>query len=133
MIDRDGDGKITRDELAVLLSRVGNEPLSQEELNELLSEVDRDGDGYISLEEFGAISSAFGPPAGDSELRITFEFFDTDRDGKITAEELFHVFSMLGDKRCTLEECRRMIDGVDKKGDGFVCFEDFCLMMDLQR
>lgn len=37
----------------------------------MLSEVDRDGDGCISLEEFGAISSAFGP-ACDTELRDAF-------------------------------------------------------------
>lgn len=133
MIDRDGDGKITRDELEALLLRVGAEPPSPEELSLLLSEVDRNGNGSISLEEFGAISSAFGPPACDSELRDAFDFFDTDHDGKITAEELFNVFRAIGDARCTLDECRRMISGVDKNQDGFVCYQDFCRMMELQR
>ncbi|CAI9099725.1 OLC1v1036587C1 [Oldenlandia corymbosa var. corymbosa] len=133
MIDRDGDGKITRDELEELLIKVGAEPPSKEELSLLLSEVDRNGDGCISLEEFGAISSAFGPPACDSELRDAFDFFDTDHDGRITAEELYNVFGVIGDGRCTLEDCRRMINGVDKNGDGFVCFEDFSRMMELQR
>jgi calcium-binding protein CML len=133
MIDRDGDGKITREELASLLTKVGAEPPSKEEMSLLLSEVDRNGDGSISLEEFGAISSAFGPPACDSELRDAFDFFDTDHDGRITAEELHNVFGAIGDGRCSLEDCRRMISGVDKNGDGFVCFDDFSLMMDLQR
>lgn len=133
MIDRDGDGKITRNELEALLLRVGAEPPSPEELSLLLSEVDRNGDGSISLEEFGAISSAFGPPACDSELRDAFDFFDTDHDGKITAQELFNVFRAIGDARCTLEDCHRMISGVDKNQDGFVCYEDFCRMMELQR
>ncbi|MCD7461831.1 hypothetical protein HAX54_047204 [Datura stramonium] len=133
MMDSDGDGKIRKEELEAILSRVGTEPPSKEELMLLLNEVDRDGDGCISLEEFGAISSAFGPPACDSELRDAFDFFDADHDGKITAEELFNVFRTIGDGRCTLEECRRMIRGVDKNGDGFVCFEDFSLMMEQQR
>lgn len=133
LIDRDGDGKITRQELEALLIRVGAEPPTPEELSMLLSEVDRDGDGCISLEEFGAISSVFLPPACDSELRDAFDFFDTDHDGKITAEELFNVFRAIGDARCTLEDCRRMISGVDKNQDGFVCFDDFCRMMELQR
>ncbi|XP_027072278.1 probable calcium-binding protein CML36 [Coffea arabica] len=129
MIDKDGDGKITREELEALLSRVGAEPPSAEELNMLLSEVDRDGDGCISLEEFEAIGSAFGPPSCDSEMRDAFDFFDTDHDGRITAEELYNVFRVIGDGQCTLDECQRMISGVDKNGVGFVCFEDFSRMM----
>nr|GMD39838.1 probable calcium-binding protein CML36 [Ipomoea batatas] len=133
LIDRDDDGKIKREELEALLSRVGAEPVSEEELRMMLSEVDRDGDGCISLEEFSALSSAFAPPACDSEMRAAFDFFDTDHDGKITAEELFSVFKTIGDSRCTLEDCRRMIRGVDRNGDGFVCFEDFSRMMEQQR
>ncbi|KAL6997606.1 hypothetical protein U1Q18_007733 [Sarracenia purpurea var. burkii] len=132
MIDRDGNGKITRNQLQAVLSRVGVEPPSEEVLTMMLSEVDRDGDGCISLEEFGAVSSAFGPPACDSELRDAFDFFDANHDGRITAEELHAVFATIGDDRCTLEDCRRMISGVDKNGDGFVCFEDFSRMMEQQ-
>lgn len=95
----------------------------------MLGELDRDGDGCISLEEFGAISLAFGPPSDDVELREAFDFFDTDHDGKITAEELLCVFTSIGDGVCSLDDCRRMIMGVDKNMDGFVCFEDFTKMM----
>ncbi|XP_031110505.1 probable calcium-binding protein CML36 [Ipomoea triloba] len=130
LIDRDDDGKIRKEELEALLSQVGAEPPTREELRLMLSEVDRDGDGCISLEEFSVLSSAFAPPSCDSELRDAFDFFDTDHDGKITAEELFNVFRTIGDSRCTLEDCRRMIVGVDNNGDGFVCFEDFCRARD---
>ncbi|KAL7138389.1 hypothetical protein ABFS83_10G160300 [Erythranthe nasuta] len=130
MIDRDGDGKVTKAELEELLCGLGADPPSREELRLMLSEVDRDGDGCITLEEFHSIGSAFAPPTCDTEMRETFDFFDSDRDGKITAEELFGVFRTIGDAKCTLEDCRRMIRCVDRNGDGFVCFEDFSLMMD---
>ncbi|KAL6987234.1 hypothetical protein U1Q18_012985 [Sarracenia purpurea var. burkii] len=134
MIDKDGDGKITRKELEAVLSLVGGaEPPNEEEIVMMLGEVDRDSDGCISLEEFGAITAAFGPPSCRSELRDAFDFFDADHDGRITAEELRDVFTAIGDERCTLEDCRRMISGVNKNGDGFVCFEDFARMMEQQR
>jgi calcium-binding protein CML len=134
LIDRDNDGMVSRRELEALLSRLGGEPPSQEEVTMMLTEVEEaEGNGCISVEALmSRVGSACGP-ACDSELREAFEFFDTDHDGKITAEELLSVFTTFGDERCTLEDCRRMIDGVDKNGDGFVCFEDFSRMMELQR
>ncbi|CAA2966591.1 probable calcium-binding protein CML35 [Olea europaea var. sylvestris] len=133
MIDREGTGKVKKEELKALLSSIGAEPPSQEELTMMLNEVDRDGDGCISLEEFYTIGSAFGTKALEADLRETFDFFDSDRDGKIAAEELLNVFKTIGDSRCTLEDCRRMIGGADRNGDGFVCFEDFRRLMGLQR
>lgn len=100
----------------------------------MIGDIDADNDGCISLEELQKVGSVFESPAdGEEELREVFNVFDADHDGKITAEELHEVLSALGDARCTLADCRRMIAGVDKNGDGFVCFEDFTRMMDLSR
>ncbi|XP_047317652.1 probable calcium-binding protein CML35 [Impatiens glandulifera] len=131
-MDRNGDGKITREELEAVFNRLVLEPPSDEELTAMLCEVDLDGDGCISLEEFRILGSAFEPPNCRSELRYAFEFFDGDNDGRITAEDLFAGLTAVGD-RCTIEECMRMISGVDANGDGFVCFEDFVRMMEKQR
>ncbi|KZV27340.1 hypothetical protein F511_02449 [Dorcoceras hygrometricum] len=133
MIDCGRQGKVKKEQLVSLLSSLGAEPPSDEELNTMLSEVDKDGDGCISLEEFYAIGSAFAKPACDWELRELFSFFDSDGDGKISAEELYKVFGIIGGAGCTVDDCRRMIRHVDRNGDGFVCFEDFSLMMEQQR
>lgn len=100
----------------------------------MIRDVDRDGDGCISMEELETVGSVLeASVAGEDELKEAFEFFDADHDGKITAEELHAAFVAFGDERCTLEDCRCMIQGVDKNGDGFVCFQDFARMMDLQQ
>ncbi|XXG50494.1 hypothetical protein AAC387_Pa02g4493 [Persea americana] len=130
LFDHDRDGKISRYELEFLFTRLRVAPPSQEEVGMMLQEADQDGDGCISFEEFGALSSAFGP-AGPPELRDAFDHFDSDGDGKISAEELLGFFSALGgDDGCTLEECRRMIAGVDREGKGFVGYDDFVRMME---
>ncbi|CAK7342718.1 unnamed protein product [Dovyalis caffra] len=128
LIDRDNDGVVSRNELEALLARLGAEPPSSEEMTVMLGEVD-----HISVEALASRLGSACEPAGDGELRDAFVFFDSDRDGKITAEELLNVYKAFGDEKCTLEDCRRMIAEVDKGGDGFVCFEDFCRMMELQR
>ncbi|KAL9672586.1 hypothetical protein QQ045_028837 [Rhodiola kirilowii] len=136
LIDRDGDGKISIAELELILSRVAcsGPPPTKEEVVTMLTELDSDGDGCISLEEFGAIRyEAFGKPARASELRDAFDFFDVNLDGRITAEELLDGLTKLGDPKCTLSECRRMIAEVDVNKDGYVCFQDFSRMMKQQQ
>ncbi|KAJ6992271.1 Calmodulin-like family protein [Populus alba x Populus x berolinensis] len=128
LIDRDNDGLVSRNELEALLARLGAEPPSGEEMAVILGEVD-----HISVEALASRLGTACEPAGDDELRDAFVFFDSDRDGKITADELLNVYKAFGDDKCTLEDCRRMIAVVDKNGDGFVCFEDFCRMMELRR
>ncbi|KAJ4866944.1 putative calcium-binding protein CML35 [Raphanus sativus] len=136
LIDRDDDGVVSRRDLAALLSRLSPEPPSQEEVTLMLQEVDGgDQEGCISLEELASrVAGASSDSDEDSvvEMREVFEFFDVDHDGRISAEELHRVFGVIGDERCTLDECVRMIATVDGNGDGFVCFRDFCRMMQLQ-
>ncbi|MFS7902382.1 putative EF-hand domain pair protein CML [Helianthus anomalus] len=47
----------------------------------------------------------------------------------ITADDLLAVFQAIGDERCTLEDCKRMISSLDVNEDGVLCFVDFARMM----
>ncbi|KAK4784551.1 hypothetical protein SAY86_018919 [Trapa natans] len=122
--DRGGFRSVSRTELEALLSR--------DEAALIMSEAGCGGDSCISLDDLiGRIGSVSGPVC-DSELRETFEFFDTDHDGRITAEELLGVFTtVLGDEQCTLEDCRRMVKAVGRNGAGMVFLEDFIRMMEI--
>ena len=112
---------LTREDLETALRRVVS---SEEELAEMLAEAAGSG---VLLEEIAAEAQAAA--ADEGELRDTFAVFDADGDGRISAEELLAVLASLGDDRCSVEDCRRMIGGVDVDGDGFVCFNEFARMM----
>ncbi|KAF8032402.1 hypothetical protein BT93_D1347 [Corymbia citriodora subsp. variegata] len=128
LIDADGDGKISPPELGRVLSRLGAAAAeaADEEARGMVEEMDRDGDGRVDLDEFlVAVSSG-----GDDDLREAFSIFDANRDGLISAKELQRVLAGVGcEADCSIEDCRRMIRGVDRDGDGFVNFEEFRSMM----
>ncbi|CAK9235290.1 unnamed protein product [Sphagnum jensenii] len=137
--DMNGDGKISATELGFVLHSLGIES-TDKELQEMVDEVDADGDGFIDLQEFinlnrramEAIERADGA-AGNSgdDIRAAFHVFDIDGNGFISADELHRVLSGLGEKGLTIEDCRCMINSVDRNGDGRVDFAEFqCMMLD---
>ncbi|PKA58613.1 putative calcium-binding protein CML10 [Apostasia shenzhenica] len=126
--DSNGDGKISSSELGAIFESLGH-PATEEELARMMSEADSDGDGFISLEEFVELNvSEVDPRAALEDLRHAFSVFDLDRNGSISAEELARVMRGLGEG-VSVSQCRKMIDGVDRDGDGLVSFEEFQIMM----
>lgn len=128
--DANGDGKISSDELRAVLHALGSDT-SPEELQRIMADIDTDQDGFIDLKEFAAFhngGSEADVQGGATELRDAFNMYDRDRNGLISANELYAVLRSLGEK-CTLHDCSRMISSVDKDGDGSVNFEEFKKMM----
>ncbi|KAH7366382.1 hypothetical protein KP509_18G075800 [Ceratopteris richardii] len=124
--DADGDGKISPSELGAVFRSLGDQ-LTDEDLILMVKAVDKDGDGFVDLQEFISMNAEHASSSQES-LREAFRVFDTNSDGKISVEELYRVFTCLGETY-SMEECERMIQNNDSDGDGFVDFEEFCAMM----
>lgn len=137
--DIDGDGKISQVELTNVLLTFGQEKsMATKEAQGILKEVDINGDGFIDLDEFMTIMDGSKPvfassneDNGDEDLRNAFMVFDSDKNGLISAKELQSVLTSLGCSNSKLGQCRKMIKGVDKDGDGFVDFDEFKSMMSI--
>ncbi|XP_039056551.1 probable calcium-binding protein CML23 [Hibiscus syriacus] len=135
VMDANGDGKISPLELSELLLCLGHEKSTASEAAEgMVREMDFDGDGYIDLDEFmHAVVNDTGDDGatngGEDYLMDAFLIFDSDKNGLISAKELRNVLNSLGFNKCSLQQCMRMIRGVDKDGDGFVDFKEFRSMM----
>lgn len=132
--DANGDGKISPLELSEVLHSLGHEKsMASKEAEGMVKQMDCNGDGFIDLDEFMIVmesDKAIGENGKEEDdLRNAFLIFDSDKNGFISAKELQRVLVSLGCSNCSLRECRKMIKGVDKDGDGFVDFEEFKSMM----
>ncbi|KAL7112972.1 hypothetical protein ACP275_04G034800 [Erythranthe tilingii] len=128
LIDKDSDGVITVEELALAIQSLNEHPTS-EEIQEMVNEADSDGDGTVDFQEFLIVMSSKIKENVVEEIKDAFKVFDRDQDGFISAiEQLRNVMINMGE-RLTEEEAEQMICEVDLDGDGLVSYDDFVKMM----
>merc|ERR1740129_1029829 len=125
--DRDGDGALTKDELAAAMKSSG-ESYSDVEVDAIFSLGDVDGDGEITLEEFIGLMS---PSASSVVQRISktfrnlndckdaFKKIDRDNDGLLSKQEM-----MQGNKFDS-EEVNAIFELGDINGDGQIDMGEF--------
>merc|ERR1712003_534391 len=100
-------------ELGTVMRSLGQNP-TEAELHDMINEVDADGNGTIDFTEFLSLMAR--------------KMKDKDNNGFISAAELRHVMTNLGEK-LTDEEVDEMIREADIDGDGQVNYEEFVTMM----
>ncbi|XWS64694.1 hypothetical protein CRYUN_Cryun05aG0025300 [Craigia yunnanensis] len=128
LFDKDGDGCITMEELAIAIKSLDQNP-TEEELQNMINEVDIDGNGTIEFGEFlNLMARKMKEVEAEDELKEAFRVFDQDQDGYISPNELRQVMIHIGEK-VTDEELEQMIREADLDGDGQVNFEEFVRMM----
>ncbi|CAH2080665.1 unnamed protein product, partial [Thlaspi arvense] len=96
LLDKDGDGCITMEELETAIKSLDQNP-TEEELQRMINEVDIDGNGTIEFGEFlHLMSTKMKESEVEEELKEAFKVFDKDQDGFISAPEVsfstFHLF-----------------------------------------
>jgi len=139
--DKNGDGLISQQEMRESFDKL-RLCMSDEELHYTIRTVDVNGDGSVDFDEFVTLYQSMNCKAPqedeadmdlideDADLVEAFGVFDQNGDGLISVEELQSVLKSLGLKEGrTIGECRKMIQKIDKDGDGAVNYVEFKEMM----
>ena len=84
------------------------------------------GNGTIDFPEFlNMMAKKMIDAEGEEEIKEAFRVFDKDGNGHISAAELRHIMTNLGEK-LTDEEVDEMIKEADLDGDGHINYEGQC-------
>ncbi|XP_033736480.1 calmodulin-beta-like [Pecten maximus] len=132
LFDKDGDGRITADELTTVLRSIERDVSKKElqaQVNKIMRDGDKDKNGTIDFEEFQAcMESRMGHQSPLKKIKDAFHVFDCDGDGFIERDELKSVMLKLGDE-LTDTQVDSMIKDADLDGNGKIDFEEFFLLM----
>jgi calcium-dependent protein kinase len=125
MMDSDGSGAISFEELKEGLKKVGSN-LMEEDIRQLMDAADVDHDGTIDYGEFLAATLNLNKIEREENLYAAFSYLDKDKSGYLTTDELqqacndFHMGDM-----CVED----LIREVDQDNDGRIDYNEFVTMM----
>ena len=135
-IDKNGDGKISKDELFNGLQPYKKD-ISDEQLRKqvdiIFNNIDSDHNGYLEYEEFVRAAIDKDHFLSVNFLQFAFNYFDKDHDGEITLEEVKNKFFLSDKNRNSAkaqEQLQKSFNEIDINGDGKLSFEEFGKMME---
>ncbi|KAL8026354.1 hypothetical protein ABFX02_14G021100 [Erythranthe guttata] len=128
MFDKDGDGRITIEDLATMMRCLDQNP-TQRELHDIMNEIDLNRNGTIEFDEFLDHMSKNIKERYSMSLRQAFKVFDEDQNGYISANELRKGMLCLIGREITYAEAEEMIRKSDLDGDAHANFIEFSHIM----
>lgn len=128
LFDKDCSGVITTKELGTVMRSFGTP--TESEFKRIVDRIDANGDGTIDFPKFLEIMMIRMEDTADSEEEIleAFKIFDKNGNGFISADEIRHIVTNLGDKLID-EDFDEIISKVEIDNDGNFNYTDFVKLM----
>lgn len=125
LYDTIGDGKVDSYKLGEVLRAVGQNPTNIE-VDKIVKQLDPEGNQRVSLEVFLPVYQSMrakAKPFAQDDFVDSLKVFDSDGSGTISAGELRHVLTSIGEKLSD-DEVDALFQSIDF-AQGQVNYEDF--------
>ena len=130
LIDKDGDGKITKSELLVEYQKIMSLDEADKLTDEIIEKLDQDNDGNIDYTEFLVSCMNNQKHISTENLEIAFKMFDIDGSGTITPDE---IRAILENGQLAEENAwKELLQEADTNGDGCIDLKEFIALMTLK-
>jgi len=129
LLDLNGDGKLSRDELIVGYQKILGLQHAEEEVDAIMRAVDNNNSGTIDYTEFVMATMNRQKMLSKERLEAVFKLFDKDGNGYLTADELKEIFNPGNVKEIDDKVWTDLINEVDQNGDGKISYKEFKDMM----
>lgn len=127
LLDKNGDGKLSKDEIHDGYEEHFGKLLNEDELDKLFFDVDTDKSGFIDYSEFIVATMSSKKNMSEDKLTAAFKIFDKDGNGTISPAELKEVLSATG--QISDEAIEQILKQADENNDGEIEFSEFCALM----
>ena len=118
-LDLNKDGRIDGEELAEGLYNMGYVYISKEQIEMFLQRSDASRSGDLSLKEFVEHLQKH-----EKQLHFVFSKLDTNKDGRVTSEEIKVAFKNLGINICS-EEAEKLVSRIDDDNSLDISYEEW--------
>ena len=118
-LDLNKDGRIDGEELAEGLYNMGYVYISKEQIEMFLQRSDASRSGDLSLKEFVEHLQKH-----EKQLHFVFSKLDTNKDGRVTSEEIKVAFKNLGIIICS-EEAEKLVSRLDDDNSLDISYEEW--------
>ena len=137
LLDTDGDGSVSTEELAEVLRAMRVKfKLTEGAIKSMIKEIDQDGSGTITVEEY--MDNMKDKTSKDiihralihrSSIRRDFHKYDADGSGFITKDELKEVLEKKSALNLSATQIDDLLYEADMNNDGQINYEEFVIMM----
>ena len=128
--DKNGDGQLTYSELKEGFKiYFKNQDLADKEFDILVKNFDQDNNNFIEYEEFLRVTINPEKLINDKNLQMAFDFFDKDKSGKLSYDEIRIVLGIRSNLEKDNNLIRDIIKEVDLNNDGMISFDEFKQLM----
>ena len=126
-IDKNGDGRLSREELVDAYQQIMPVEEAMSTVEAIMVNVDVNHSGYIDYSEFILACANYTKLLSKANLETAFSAFDKDGSGKISAAELKAMLD--ANSEVSEEVWTALIAEADQNGDGEIEFREFSRLL----